>query len=180
MGRGHSPASPPAPKMELKKNELDPKPRQCQPYTWEFLMQFTGISSSISNDSPHPTPTPPVWFDQQTISPALSLESPPTSGPAHLLIPGFLAARLTSKVPPKPLTALLSLPSLSPEGCNCPQSPFPYPPRANSRADGSRTISLWAVLLKPSWEQTAIGQAEYLAKMAEGGDTCLHPQKRHP
>ena len=40
------------------------------------------------------------------------------------------------------------------------------------------TISLWAILLKPSREQPAIGHAECLGKMAEGGgDTSLYPQK---
>jgi len=76
---------------------------QCQPYNESFRCDLQESAAQSAMTLP-----PPSLFDQQTrYPPALSLESPPTSGPAHLLIPGFTTARLIpSKVPPKVLAAL--------------------------------------------------------------------------
>lgn len=148
-------------------------------------MRFTRISSSVGNDSP----APPSLFDQQTrFPPALSLESPPTRGPAPSPDTwGSTTARLIpSEVPPKVLAALYHFhPHLPQEAATTHKVTFPHKVtpkslRFSSRVDGIMAISSWAILLKPSGKQTAIGQVVSGPDGLRGLTTVFTPKADTP
>lgn len=116
------------------------------------------------------------------MSPASSLESPPTRGPYSTPYPASSLPRPTfSKAAQNPLTALYHFQSYLPQETPTVHNVTFRLQTPSSRADGSMTTSPWASLLKPSWEQMAIGQKQIIwARWLMEDDTSFYPQNRHP